>query len=101
MADVMVKHLPAADPKVMRTQMLTAAAKALSQFDPVTVVRMCGDTPAHFVQTCRPIFKQNGFTFSDNDIREIQERLRIYVRAHPELIKAAQEGEDALKVSLQ
>lgn len=47
--------------------------------DPQVGAEMAGCNSAKFVQVARPIYKRNGFDFSDDDLRDIQEMLRELV----------------------
>lgn len=61
-----------------RDILIRGAAEALMS-EPQTGREMAGCNTAKFVQTCRPIYRSQGFDFSDEDIRDIHEMLRELV----------------------
>ena len=64
--------------KVRRRALIDAAAKVFLQDDQLAI-NIAGVTTASFVQTTRPIYKMNGFNFSDDDLREVHNRLRSLI----------------------
>lgn len=70
--------LPAQDETTSRTKLRTAAAEVFL-LDPGFAVNLAGVSTAKFVQVARQIYRTQGFSFTDKDLRIIHNRVRSLV----------------------
>jgi len=69
---------PAIGASAVKAQLIRAAAEAILLDEDAAVGIACSE-PGKFVQNVRHIYKQEGFRFSDDDLRDIHETVRRLV----------------------
>ncbi len=70
--------LPLQDETTSRAKLRIAAAEVFLT-DPGFAVNLAGVSTAKFVQTARQVYRTEGFSFTDKDLRFIHNRVRSLV----------------------